>query len=290
MKKTPFIVGFIIIIFITASQCLFVVDQTEQAFLLQLGKPIGGVLGPGLHFKLPFIQQAMIFERRILEYDAAPAEILTKDKKNLVVDNYSKWQIVDPLRFYKTVKTVAGAQSRLDDIIYAQLRIELGVHTLTEVVSEKRAELMDKVTKKCDMLASEYGIKVIDVRIKRADLPPENERHVFERMRAEREREAKRYRSEGKEQAMKIKAAAEREKAVILAQAHQEAERIKGEGEMEAIQIYAEAIRKDPEFYAFVKSLEVYKKGFDEKTKLVITPEENLLKFLFPKNKAKRRK
>ncbi|MCD6319990.1 MAG: protease modulator HflC [Candidatus Desulfofervidaceae bacterium] len=286
MKKTPFIVAFIVILFIVTSQCFFVVDQTEQAFLLQLGKPIGGVLGPGLHFKLPFVQQVMIFERRILEYDAAPAEILTKDKKNLVVDNYSKWQIVNPLEFYKTVKTIAGAQSRLDDIIYAQLRIELGVHTLTEVVSEKRAELMEKVTKKCNELASEYGIKVVDVRIKRADLPLENERHVFERMRAEREREAKRYRSEGKEQGMKIKAVADKEKAIILAQAYKEAEKIKGEGEMAAIKIYAEAIKKDPEFYAFVKSLEVYKKGFDEKTKLVITPEEKLLRFFFLKDKT----
>ncbi|RKX66078.1 MAG: protease modulator HflC [Thermodesulfobacteriota bacterium] len=280
MKKYSgilFIVIFILLLGVW--QCFFTVDQTEQAFLLQLGKPVGGILGPGLHFKIPFLQQVMHFEQRILAYDAAPAEILTKDKKNLVVDNYSKWQIADPLKFYQTVKTIEGAQSRLDDIIYAQLRVELGVHTLTEVVSEKRSELMKKVTQKSNQLAADYGIKVVDVRIKRADLPPENERHVFDRMRAEREREAKRYRSEGKEQAMKIRAAADRERAIILAQAFQQAEQIKGQGDEEAIKIYAKSIRQDPEFYAFIKSMEVYQKGFDKKTQLVITPSHPLMKF-----------
>jgi len=280
MKKYSgilFIVIFILLLGVW--QCFFTVDQTEQAFLLQLGKPVGGILGPGLHFKIPFLQQVMHFEQRILAYDAAPAEILTKDKKNLVVDNYSKWQITDPLKFYQTVKTIEGAQSRLDDIIYAQLRVELGVHTLTEVVSEKRSELMKKVTQKSNQLAADYGIKVVDVRIKRADLPPENERHVFDRMRAEREREAKRYRSEGKEQAMKIRAAADRERAIILAQAFQQAEQIKGQGDEKAIKIYAKSIRQDPEFYAFIKSMEVYQKGFDKKTQLVITPSHPLMKF-----------
>ncbi|HDD43267.1 MAG TPA: protease modulator HflC [Candidatus Desulfofervidus auxilii] len=280
---------FLLILFIIFAiliwQSVFIVDQTQQAFLLQLGKPIKKVFGPGLHFKLPFVQQVMRFEKRLLEYDAAPAEILTKDKKNLVVDNYSRWRIVDPLKFYKTVKTIQGAQARLDDIIYAQLRIELGIHSLTEVVSEKRSELMEKVTQRCNKLTAEYGIEVVDVRIKRADLPPENEKFVFERMRAEREREAKRYRSEGKEQAMKIRAAADRERAVILAKAYEEAERIKGEGDMEAIKIYAEAIRQDPEFYAFIKSLEVYQKVFDENTQLIITPQEPFMRFFFKTQK-----
>jgi len=288
MKKYSgilFIVIFILLLGVW--QCFFTVDQTEQAFLLQLGKPVGGILGPGLHFKIPFLQQVMHFEQRILAYDAAPAEILTKDKKNLVVDNYSKWQITDPLKFYQTVKTIEGAQSRLDDIIYAQLRVELGVHTLTEVVSEKRSELMKKVTQKSNQLAADYGIKVVDVRIKRADLPPENERHVFDRMRAEREREAKRYRSEGKEQAMKIRAAADRERAIILAQAFQQAEQIKGQGDEEAIKIYAKSIRQDPEFYAFIKSMEVYQKGFDKKTQLIITPSHPLMKFFSIEKKGR---
>ncbi len=284
-KYSVFFILFLILL--TCSQVIFTVDQTKQAIVLQLGKPIDGVLKPGLHFKIPFLQQVVYFDHRVLEYDAAPAEILTKDKKALVVDNYSKWQIEDPLTFYKTVKTIAGAQSRLDDIIYAQLRVELGQHTLTEVVSLKRSEIMKKVTRKCNQLAADYGIKVIDVRIKRADLPPENERHVFERMRAEREREAKRYRSQGKEQAMKIKAEADRQRAIILAQAYKEAEQIKGEGDMKAIEIYANAIKKDPDFFAFIKSMQIYKKGFDKNTNLVITPKEPLLKYLYLFNSQK---
>ena len=291
MSKITISIIFLFLCIALASQAVFIVDQTQQAFLLQLGKPVGKVLKPGLHFKIPFLQQVVYFERRLLEYDAAPAEILTKDKKALVVDNYSKWQIIDPLRFYKTVKNINGAQSRLNDIIYAQLRVELGKHTLTEVVSLKRSEIMENITKKCNELAADYGIKIIDVRIKRADLPPENEHHVFERMRAEREREAKYYRSQGKEQAMKIRAAADRERAIILAQAYKEAEKIKGEGDMEAIRIYANAIRKNPEFYAFIKSMEIYKKGFDANTQLILTPKEPLLKYLFGKfGKEKKKK
>jgi len=279
--KKPWIILVVFILLILGSQFFFTVDQTQQAILIQLGRPVGEVFGPGLHFKIPFIQQPIYFERRILVYDAAPAEILTKDKKNLVVDNYSKWQIIDPLKFYQSVKNIAGAQSRLDDIIYSQLRVELGVHTLTEVVSEARSALMEKVTKNSDKLARSYGIKVIDVRIKRADLPPENERHVFDRMRAEREREAKRYRSEGQEKAMEIRANADREKAIILAEAYQKAEKIRGEGDMEAIKIYAEAIKKGEKFYNFIRSLEAYKKGLNNgKTTFVLTPDSEFLKFI----------
>lgn len=281
MKKAPWIILAIFVLLIVGSQFFFTVDQTEQAILLQMGKPVGKVLGPGIHFKLPFIQRAVYFENRILVYDAAPAEILTKDKKALVVDNYAKWKIMDPLKFYQTVKNIAGGQSRLDDIIYAQLRVELGVHTLTEVVSKARSVLMEKVTVQCDRLAIDYGINVLDVRIKRADLPPENERHVFDRMRAEREREAKRYRSEGKEKSMKIKAAADRDKAIILAEAYQEAESIKGEGDSEAIKIYADAIKRGEKFYDFIRSLEAYEKGLDNgETTFILTPDSEFLKFL----------
>lgn len=281
MKKTSWIILAIFILLIIGSQFFFTVDQTQQAILIQMGKPVGETLGPGLHFKLPFIQKVVRFEHRILVYDAAPAEILSKDKKNLVVDNYSKWRITDPLKFYQTVRNIAGGQSRLDDIIYAQLRVELGVHTLTEVVSEARSALMEKVTARSNKLAKEYGIEVIDVRIKRADLPPENERHVFDRMRAEREREAKRYRSEGQEKSMKIKAAADRERAIILAAAYQEAEKIKGEGDKEAIKIYADAITQDPKFYDFIRSIEAYKKGLNNgKTTFILTPDSEFLKFL----------
>ena len=259
---------------------VYTVDQTKQAIVIQMGKPVGGISGPGLHFKIPFIQQVVYFESRILVYDAPPAEILTKDKKNLVVDNYTKWKIVNPLKFYKTVKSETGAQSRLDDIVYAQLRVELGRHTMEDIVSETRDDIMKTVTEKSDVRAEDYGIEVVDVRIKRADLPEQNEKHVFDRMRAERERQAKQYRSEGEEESLKITAKADMERTIILAKAYKESEVAKGEGDAKAVKIYADAYKKDPEFYEFTRSLEAYKKSLKEDTTLVISPDVKFFKYI----------
>lgn len=273
----------IIILFLcvfVVSLSVFTVDQTQQAIVIQLGKPLEGVKGPGLHFKVPFIQQVVYFESRILVYDAAPTEILTEDKKNLVVDNYAKWKITQPLMFYKTVKNELGAQSRLDDIVYAQLRVELGKHTLEDTVSITRDDIMNIVTKRSNELAKSYGIEVVDVRIKRADLPEQNEKHVFDRMRAERERQAKQYRSEGAEESQKITAKADMERTIILAKANKEAEELKGTGDAESIRIYAEAYQKDLEFFEFLRSLEAYKNTLKEKTTVVVSPEMKFLKFL----------
>jgi membrane protease subunit HflC len=220
------------------------------------------------------------FERRILVYDATPTEVLTEDKKNLVVDNYAKWRIIEPLKFYQTVRNEMSARSRLDDIIYAQLRVELGKHTLEDTVSITRDEIMNTVTKKTGELAKSYGIEVIDVRIKRADLPEQNERHVFDRMKAERERQAKQYRSEGAEESQKITAKADMERTIILAKATKEAEELKGAGDAESIKIYADAYQKDLEFFEFIRSLEAYKKTLKEKTTVVITPDMEFLKFI----------
>ena len=194
------------------NSAFFIVDETKQAIVVQLGNPVTGIKGPGLHFKIPIIQEVIFFERRILNYDAAPAEILTEDKKNLVVDNYAKWKIEDPLVFYKAVRNVSGALQRLDDIIYAELRVELGRHPMVEIISKIRSDLMESITKRSDVRARAYGITIVDVRIKRADLPKENERAVFGRMRTERERQAKKYRSEGQEAALKLRSEADREK------------------------------------------------------------------------------
>jgi len=273
------IIAGLIVIFV-ASLAVFTVDQTQQAIVIQLGKPLAGSYGPGLHFKVPFIQQVVQFERRILVYDATPTEILTKDKKNLVVDNYTKWSIADPLRFYTTVKNENGAQSRLDDIVYAQLRVELGQHDLSDIVSTTRDFIMTKVTKKAAERAKDYGIHVVDVRIKRADLPEQNEKHVFGRMKAERERQAKQYRSEGEEESKKITAKADMERTIILAKAYKESEQMKGEGDARAVKIYADAYKKDLQFYEFIRSLEAYKKALKEDTKLVISADSEFLKFM----------
>lgn len=267
-------------VFFLIQGAFFTVDQTELALVVQLGKPVREIDDPGLNFKVPFIQNVIRFEKRLLLYDAAPTEIITKDKKSLVVDNYSRWKIVEPLKFYKTVFNEIGAQSRLDDIIYAQLREELGKHTLLEIVSEKRADIMETVTATSDETAGKYGIEIYDVRIKRADLPKENEEHVFGRMKAERQRQAKKYRSEGEEAALKLRAQADKEKTIILAEAYKEAQDIKGEGDAEAIRIYADAYERDPEFFGFVKSLEVYRKAMKSGTKLVISSDSKVFEYL----------
>jgi membrane protease subunit HflC len=241
---------------------------------------VGDSQGPGLHFKIPFVQNVIFFDHRILEYDAQPAEILTKDKKNLVVDNYSRWRISDPLLFYRTVHNIEGGRSRLDDIIYAELRVSLGRFTLTEIVSSDRAEIMTQVTEKANSLLKDYGILVLDVRIKRTDLPPENQKAIYGRMRAERERQAKQYRSEGREQGVMISTGADRERAIMLAEAEKKAEVLKGEGDARATEIYAASLGQDPEFYKFVRSLEAYRQGLSKNTRLIMTPENEFLELL----------
>lgn len=274
------IIAVLLIVIVVVSSTVYTVDQTKQAIVIQMGKPVGEISGPGLHFKVPFVQQVIFFERRILLYDAPPAEILTKDKKNLVVDNYTKWRIVNPLKFYKTVKGEPGAQSRLDDIVYAQLRVELGQHELGDIVSKTRNEVMQIVTSKSDVLAEVYGIEVVDVRIKRADLPEQNERHVFDRMKAERERQAKQYRSEGDEESVKIKAKAEMERTIILAKAYKESEENKGIGDARSVKIYADAYKKDVNFFEFTRSLEAYKKTMKNDTTLVISPDVKFFNYI----------
>ena len=276
--KIGVIAGLIVIFVVSLS--LFTVDQTRQAIVIQMGKPLKGIYGPGLHFKVPFIQQVMSFEKRILVYDASPTEILTKDKKNLVVDNYTKWAIDNPLRFYTTVRNERGAQARLDDIVYAQLRVELGKHDLSDIVSETRDALMMKVTEKSAKRGEEYGIRVVDVRIKRADLPEQNEKHVFGRMKAERERQAKQYRSEGEEESKKITAKADMERTILLAEAYKISEELKGEGDARAVKIYADAYQKDMGFYEFIRSLEAYKKALKEDTKLITTSNTQFFKYM----------
>ena len=281
MKKLSAVAGVLIILaMLSLSQVLFTVDQTESALLVQLGKPVRTIHDPGLHVKVPFVQQVIFFDNRILEYDAAAKGIITKDKKNLVVDNFAKWRIKDPLRFYQTMRNEFGAQARLDDIIYSNLRAELGKYDLIQMVSENRSQIMKTVTQDTNRKALSYGIEVVDVRIKRADLPPENEKHVYDRMKAEREQEAKRYRSEGEEAAMKIRAEAEKEKTIILAEAKRKSQELKGEGDASATKIYAEAFQNDPEFFEFIRSMDAYKKSLPDKTLLLIGPESEFFRFL----------
>jgi len=280
MKKGTIFIIIIIAILVLANLTLFIVDETKQAIVLQFGKPIRAIKEPGLNFKLPFIQNVVYFEDRLLVYDAAPTEIITKDKKTLIVDNYARWKIIDPLLFLQTVRDINGAQARLDDIIYSELRVDLGLFNMSEIVSEIREAIMERVTKISSEKANTYGIDIVDVRIKRIDLPPENEKFIFDRMRAERERIAKQYRAEGQEESAKIIAETEREKTVILAEAYKTAQTLKGEGDAEAVKIYAESFNQDPEFYKFLRTLEAYKNSLKDKTTILLSPESEFLKYL----------
>ena len=270
----------VVLIVIGLSSSVFVIDETEQAIITQLGKFVKTVTDPGLHLKMPFVQTVNLFDDRVLEYDAEARRIITSDKKHLVIDNYARWKIIDPLKFYQSVRNQTGAQSRLDDIVFSEIREELARHTLTEIVLEKRAEIMEKVHIECNIKASDYGIEVMDVRIKRADLPTEVEHSVFERMQAERNRKAKKYRSEGEEEALKTRAEANKKRTILLAESYREAEKLKGEGDAEALKIYADAFEQDPEFFAFVKTLEAYEKSLGKDTTIVLPSDSEFFKYL----------
>lgn len=279
-KRTVFFLALIFIAVAVLSQSIFTVDQTQKAIVLQLGRPVSpNALGPGLHFKIPVVQNVVFFDARILDYDAKPEEITTEDKKYMDVDSYSKWRIINPLQFYRTVRNIPAAQARLDDIIRSQLRVALGRYTLIEVVSQKRPEIMDLVSKRSQELLKPYGIDVIDVRIKRTDLPAENQRAIYGRMKAERERQAKQYRSEGLEAAARIKAKADKERTIILAEAQRNAEEVRGEGDAKATKTYADALGKSPEFYEFQRSLNTYRNSLKGNARFILTPDSPYLKY-----------
>ncbi|HIB58821.1 MAG TPA: protease modulator HflC [Candidatus Marinimicrobia bacterium] len=279
MKKIALIIlAVVVVLFLWFS--LYTIDETEQAIILEFGKPMGETISsPGLHFKLPW-QSVIKFENRILEYDVEPQAIITKDKKKLEVDNYARWRIADPLLFYRSVRTLNGALSRIDPIVYSELRVELGKHVLSDIVDSNRVKIMETVSNETQIKLAEYGIDIIDVRIKRADLSKENERAVFDRMRAERLRIAKQYRSEGEEKALEIRAETDKEKTIILATAYKESQILRGEGDAKAVEIYANAFKSDPKFYEFIRTLEAYEKVVDKKSTLILSTDSDLFKLL----------
>ena len=280
MKK-PLLVIIVLglIVFFTT---VFTVDERQQVVILQFGDPVRTITEPGLHFKLPVpFQNIVRFDDRLLEYDVSPEEVLSKDKKSLIVDNYVRWRITNPLVFLQTVQAIPTAITRMDDIIYSELRRELGTHNMTEIITETREEIMEKVTENSDKATDQYGIEVVDVRIKRVDLPKENEQSIYARMEAERNRQANKFRSEGDEEAQKIRASTEKDKTIILAVAYKESQEIRGVGEAQALEIYAKAYNKDVDFYEFLRTLETYKKVIDDKTTLVLPADSKLFKMLY---------
>ena len=258
----------------------YIVDEREQVVVTEFGQPVRTVQAPGLYFKIPFIQQLHTFDDRLLYSDADPRQIYTQDKKNLIVDNFARWRVADPLKFLVSVQNVSYAQSRLDDIIFSAVREELGQRTLTEIVAESREEIMQKVTDRSRDAALALGIDILDVRIKRADLPLENKANVFERMRAERTRQAKEYRAEGEEIATKIRAQTDLDVTTLTSEAFQKSQLIRGEGDAEALRIYADAFEQDPRFYEFWRTLEAYEKTLGQGTTVVMPPSSDFFKYL----------
>ncbi|MFP6589333.1 MAG: protease modulator HflC [Candidatus Latescibacterota bacterium] len=277
-------IGLVVVIVVTlfgANLVTFTVNEVEQVVVTQFGQPRDVITEPGLYFKLPDpIQKITVFDKRLLDYDSDADPIYTKDKKILLLDNYARWRIVDALQFMQALRTENEAQARLDDIIYSELRKELGQHELAEVIATNREAIMDTVTVRAAAAALVYGIEIVDVRVKRADLPPENEAAVYNRMRAERAREAMAYRSEGEEQALKIRAETDLESTSIRATAYETAQGTRGKGDAEALGIYAAAYRGAGDFYEFTRTLEAYESALDEKTILVQPVGTDFLRFL----------
>lgn len=282
MGKTVILTAVGIFLLILLFQCFYTVDETEQVVLLQMGEYKKTVDSPGLHAKFPFgIQTPKSLDKRVLMSDAPPTSYLTSEKKNLKVDHITRWRIVDPVTFYKSIGSdESRASDRLNAIVISELRDELTSFDLVDVISIQREAIMHEVTERTAEKATEFGIEVIDVRIKRADLPEELQDNVFARMRAEREREAKKYRAEGEEQALKIRAQADREATVILAEAYRQEQSLKGAGDALATAIYAAAYEQAPAFYNVLRALEAYTSIMDDETTLVLSTKSDLFKYL----------
>jgi membrane protease subunit HflC len=276
---TTFILA-IIALAIVGTQSLFIISETNQAIVTQLGEYRYTASLPGIYLKMPFIQSVSYMERRLLSSDATAQEYLTLDKKRLRVDHVTRWRIVDPLLYFVTVRTEAAARARLDDVVFSEMRRELATYPFDVIIAERREQIMETVARNSAQRAASFGIQIADVRIKRADLPAEVQQSVFERMKAERSREANRYRAEGAEQAAQIRATADRERTVILAEANEEAQKLRGAGEAQAIAIYAQALQQDPEFYAFQRRLESYAKMLRKGDTLVLPADSDLFSFL----------
>ena len=277
---------FCISILVVSNLILFSVDTTEYVVVTQFGKPVRSILEPGLKWKLPEpVQTLHRFDNRLQVYESNKIELLTKDKKSVVLDQYSTWRISDPVEFMKTVKDKIGAESRLSDVFSSVLGVAIGQYNLDELINidldkMKLNKILGEVSQRCDLKTNEYGIKVVDVQIRTLVFPEKNKLSVFRRMKAEREQMARKYRSEGSEEAAKIRAEAQKEQKTLLSEAYMNAQKIKGEGDAEAIRIYAQAFQKDPKFYEFIRTLESYEKFIDDKTTAILPSDSPLLQYM----------
>ncbi len=279
-KAKIFIFGITLGLVLLISGSLYIVEQAEQAIVLQFGEPMRVVKEPGLKFKIPFIQNVVIYDKRLLNLDPPAQEVVLNDKKRLDVDSFTRYKIVDPLRFYQTVRNEYQARSKLEEIVNSSVRKVLGKITLQELLSEKRTQIMGNISTAVKADAEQIGVSVADVRIRRADLPLEVLQAINARMQSERERDAKEFRGQGAQEAQKIRATAEKERTIILAEADKNAQITRGEGDSTSIKIWNDAAGTDPKFYAFYRSLEAYRRSMaNNETSMVISPDSEFFNY-----------
>lgn len=265
---------------IVAYSSLFTVFQTQQALVIRLGQPVRVVSEPGLNVKAPFIDSVVYVDKRILDLEAPPQEVIASDQKRLVVDAFARYRIQDPLRFYQTLGSITGANSQLSILLNSALRRVLGEVTFMHVVRDQRSDLMARIRELVDHEATSYGVQVVDVRIRRADLPEQNSQAVYQRMQTERQREAAEFRAQGAQRAQEIRSRADREVTVLVAEATSKSEQIRGEGDATRNQIYAEAFNRDPEFFTFYRSMQAYERGFKQNdTRMLLKPDSNFFRY-----------
>jgi modulator of FtsH protease HflC len=266
-------------ILIIAYASIFTVYQTRQALVVRLGEPIRVITQAGLHFKAPFVDSVIHIDKRILDLENPAQEVIASDQKRMVVDAFARYKITDPLRFYQTVSTVEGANSRLSSFLNAALRRVLGENTLTHVVRDERAALMAKVREQLEHEAKDFGIEVIDVRIRRADLPEQNSQAVYQRMQTERQREAAEFRAMGSQRAQEIRARADRDVTVLLAEAQATGDTTRGEGDGERNRIFADAFNRDTDFFGFYRAMQAYEAGLRGDTRLLLKPDSDFFRY-----------
>ena len=280
MKKSVLVPVVAAVALFLLLQSAFTVDMTQQAVILEFGRYVRTVNEPGLHFKVPFSQQVSLYDKRVLTSDVQPGEYLTLDKKRLVADPVSRWRIDDPLQFFKTVANEPGALARLEPIILSELRDELAKYNFADIISSEREAITRRVSERVREKARDFGIEVVDVKIKRADLPAEVQVSVFNRMKAERQRIALLYRAEGDELAAKVRAEADKQATIISAEAYAESQGLRGEGDAQATATYAKAFEQDAEFYSFLRTLEAYQQFLSKQSTLVLSSDSEIFKYL----------
>jgi membrane protease subunit HflC len=274
------IAALLVVALIVAYSTLFTVYQTRQALVVRLGKPVRVVTEPGLNYKVPLVDSVIHIDNRILDLENPSQEVIASDQKRLVVDAFARYRITDGLKFYQTVGTVEGANSRLSTLLNSALRRVLGEATLTQVVRDQREQLMARVRDQLETEAQAFGITIVDVRIRRADLPEQNSQAVYQRMITERQREAQEFRSQGTQRAQEIRAKADRDVTVLLAEAQSKGEQIRGEGDAERNRIFAEAYGRDPEFFSFYRSMQAYETGLKANdTRMLLKPDSEFFRF-----------